>query len=250
MELVGDVSGARMLDIGVGGGRTTAYFLDRVGSYVGVDYSPELVEACRERFPGADVSLGDARHLARFPDGSFDFVLFSFNGIDYVSQHGRHQVLAEVRRVLATGGTWMFSTHNRDYERLGRLPWQDARPGRTMLRQSARAVRHTRRRRAMRQREVVGPDHVLHQRRRPRLVAADLLHLRPRPARAAARCRFRRGGGLRPVGTAEHGGQSIGAGGTTSLAEAVATPPSARRPGRRPGARRDPRGGAPRPWRR
>lgn len=161
VELLGDVSEARMLDIGVGGGRTTGYFLDRVGSYVGIDYSQGLVEACRERFPGADVSLGDARDLSRFPDGSFDVVLFSFNGIDYVSQQGRLRVLSEVRRVLAAGGTWMFSTHNRDYARVGRLPWQDARPGRTMLEQSARAVRHTRRRRAMRQREIVGSDHVL-----------------------------------------------------------------------------------------
>lgn len=161
LELVGDVSGACMLDIGVGGGRTTGYFFDRVGSYVGIDYSSELVKACRERFPGADVSLGDARDLSSFPDGSFDIVLFSFNGIDYVSQQGRLRVLSEARRVLSVGGTFLFSTHNRDYARLGRLPWQDARLGRTMLKQSVRAVRHTRRRRAMRQREIVGSDHVL-----------------------------------------------------------------------------------------
>ncbi|MDR7252132.1 SAM-dependent methyltransferase [Nocardioides sp. BE266] len=161
LERVGDLSGARMLDIGVGAGRTTAHFLDRVGSYVGIDYSPELVDACRRRFPGADVSVGDARDLSRFADGSFDLVLFSFNGIDYVADEGRRRVLAEVRRVLADGGHFMFSSHNRDYSRLGKLPWQDARPGRTMLKQSAHALLHTRRRREMRRRELVGRDHVL-----------------------------------------------------------------------------------------
>lgn len=161
LRLVGDVSEARMLDLGVGAGRTTAYFLDRVGSYVGLDYSPELVRACRDRFPEADLSVGDARDLSRFADDSFDFVLFSFNGIDYVSDEGRRRVLTEVRRVLAFGGTFMFSTHNRDYVRLGKLPWQGARPGRTMLKQSAHALLHTRRRRQMRRRELVGRDHVL-----------------------------------------------------------------------------------------
>lgn len=161
LERVGDLATARMLDIGVGGGRTTAHFLDLTGSYVGIDYSPELVDACRRRLPNADVSEGDARDLTRFAAASFDLVLFSFNGIDYVGDEGRRRVLTEVRRVVGPHGAFVFSTHNRDYERLGKLPWQDARPGRTMLKQSAHALLHTRRRREMRRRELVGRDHVL-----------------------------------------------------------------------------------------
>ena len=161
LERLGDLSGKTLLDIGVGGGRTTAHLMGRVGSYTGIDYSPELARACAARFPAANISVGDARDLSRFTDGAFDLVLFSFNGIDYVSDDGRRRVLREVRRVLAKDGTFMFSAHNRDYARLGKLPWQGVRPGRTMLKQSVDAVRHTRRRRAMRRREIVGPDHVL-----------------------------------------------------------------------------------------
>ena len=161
LERVDDLPSARMLDIGVGGGRTTEQFLGRVRSYSAIDYSPELVDVCRARFPDADVSVGDARDLSRFDDASFDFVLFSFNGIDYVADEGRRRILAEVHRVLAPRGTFMFSTHNRDHDRLGKLPRQDARPGRTMLKQSAVALRRTRRRRQMRRRELVGRDHVL-----------------------------------------------------------------------------------------
>ncbi|CAM3665003.1 class I SAM-dependent methyltransferase [Nocardioides zeicaulis] len=161
LERVGDLSGVRLLDIGVGAGRTTGHLAPRVASYAGIDYSPELVGACRARHPGVDVSVGDARDLSRFGDASFDLVLFSFNGIDYVSDEGRRRVLAEVRRVLVPGGTFVFSSHNRDYALLGKLPWQTGRPGRAMLKQSAHALLHTRRRRRMRRREVVGPDHVL-----------------------------------------------------------------------------------------
>jgi ubiquinone/menaquinone biosynthesis C-methylase UbiE len=42
--------------------------------------------------------------LSRFPAGWFDFVLFSYNGIDFVDHAGRLQVLKEIARVLASGG--------------------------------------------------------------------------------------------------------------------------------------------------
>ncbi len=161
LDRVGDLSRVRLLDIGVGAGRTTGQLSERVASYVGIDYSPELVEACRRRHRGAEVSVGDARDLSRFADGSFDLVLFSFNGLDYVSDDGRRRVLAEVRRVLVPGATFVFSSHNRDYAQLGLMPWRTGRPGRTMLKQSAHALLHTRRRRRMRRRELVGPDHAL-----------------------------------------------------------------------------------------
>lgn len=160
LERVGDLGALRMLDIGVGGGRTTAHFVGRVASYAGIDYSPELVAATRARFPDADIAEGDARALA-FNDESFDFVLFSFNGIDYVSGEGRLQVLREIRRVLAPGGSLLFATHNRDYERVGLMPWQKRRPSRTMLKQSAVALWQTRRRRVMRRSELVAADHAI-----------------------------------------------------------------------------------------
>jgi len=40
-----------VLDIGVGGGRTTKYLQNKVGKYIGIDYSKKMIEACRNRFP-------------------------------------------------------------------------------------------------------------------------------------------------------------------------------------------------------
>lgn len=48
----------RVLDIGFGGGRTSAILLQCTPHYVGVDYSPQMVETCRSRFPGADLREG------------------------------------------------------------------------------------------------------------------------------------------------------------------------------------------------
>ncbi|MGF1536366.1 MAG: class I SAM-dependent methyltransferase [Elainellaceae cyanobacterium] len=102
-----------LLDVGVGGGRTTQHFAPLAGEYVGIDSSPEMVAACRRRCPEVErLTVGDARNLSRFADGSFDFVLFSFNGIDYVSHGDRLQILREIHRVGKPGGYLFFSSHS------------------------------------------------------------------------------------------------------------------------------------------
>lgn len=109
-------SSMKMLDIGVGGGRTTQHFAPLVAEYVGIDYSPEMVAACQKRFAASaiapQIEIGDARDLSRFPDNSFDFILFSFNGIDFISHSDRLKVFQEIRRVGKPGGYFFFSSHN------------------------------------------------------------------------------------------------------------------------------------------
>lgn len=117
LDLVGHrLATMRMLDIGVGGGRTTLHFATRVREYVGIDYVADMIEACRRRFPetqpGVSFDVCDARDLARFADESFDFVLFSFNGIDTVPHDDRLTILREVSRVGRRGGLFCFSAHN------------------------------------------------------------------------------------------------------------------------------------------
>jgi SAM-dependent methyltransferase len=109
------ISGKRILDLGVGGGRTTPFLLELGPDYVGVDYSPQMIQSCRRRIPGVTFEVADARDLSRFPAASFDFVLFSFNGIDATDPAGRLAVLREVHRTLTDGGLFVFSSHNRNY---------------------------------------------------------------------------------------------------------------------------------------
>lgn len=103
-----------MLDLGVGGGRTTAYFAPRVDRYVGVDYVEEMVTACRRRFAHEEyvIQSGDARDLRAFTPEQFDLTLFSHNGLDCVSHEDRIRVLSEVQRVTRPGGYFCFSSHN------------------------------------------------------------------------------------------------------------------------------------------
>lgn len=108
-------SDARMLDVGVGAGRTTSLFAPLVREYVGIDYSAELVEHCRSRFGESEdrrFEVVDARRLDESDLGAFDFVLFSFNGIDYVDHDARQQILLSIHSTLEGGGWFLFSSHS------------------------------------------------------------------------------------------------------------------------------------------
>lgn len=107
-------SSMKMLDIGVGGGRTTQHFSRVVQEYIGIDYSDEMIAACQKRFYAQSklFEVVDARDMSQFPDNSFDFILFSFNGIDVLSHLDRLQVLQEIRRIGKSGGYFFFSSHS------------------------------------------------------------------------------------------------------------------------------------------
>jgi len=109
----------KMLDIGVGTGRTTRYFASTVGSYIGIDISEAMIAECNEKFgsPSEGISfyVCDATSMDIFQDNEFDLILFSFNGIDYLSHSERLQVLSEVSRIGKPGSFFCFSTHNITY---------------------------------------------------------------------------------------------------------------------------------------
>ena len=111
-RIAAEVKDQPVLDIGVGGGRTVPLLREISQDYTAIDYTPELVAACLEKYPDARVSDGDARDLSRFADASFALVVFSFNGIDAVNPQDRMKVLLEAHRVLRPEGIFLFSAHN------------------------------------------------------------------------------------------------------------------------------------------
>ena len=97
----------RALDSGCGAGALAFALAPFVGSVVGVDLSPELVEAGNELAPAnCELIVGDATALP-FPYGSFDIT-----GCMRVLHHARRPelIVSELARVTRPGGEFSSST--------------------------------------------------------------------------------------------------------------------------------------------
>ena len=98
----------KVLDIGCGCGRT-GLFLKRMGHAVtGIDIVPEMIEEARKLVPGVEFNVMNACAL-EFENESFDYVLFSFNGIDCIHPSAKRELcLKEIHRVLKRGRVLAF----------------------------------------------------------------------------------------------------------------------------------------------
>ncbi len=113
------LSGMQMLDMGVGGGRTTKYFAPLVKSYEGADYAANMIHVCNEKFDGKfSFYECDVRDMKEIKSDSYDFVLFSYNGIDSFGYEDRKAALRQIHRVLRHDGIFCFSSHNLGWEDL------------------------------------------------------------------------------------------------------------------------------------
>jgi len=105
--------GDAILDLGVGGGRTTPYLSRLASRYLGVDYAPAMIAECRRKFPQLEFMEADATNLALLSDCTFDSVVMVFNSMDYLfPSESRQRCLAEIQRVLRKDGVLIFSSHN------------------------------------------------------------------------------------------------------------------------------------------
>ncbi len=103
-----------MLDLGVGAGRTSYTLAPLCKNYLGLDYSESMIRLCKEQIgesPGVKFEVADATNLSFLKDQKFDFILFSYNGMDYVGEADRLKILSEVRARLEPGGLFVFSSH-------------------------------------------------------------------------------------------------------------------------------------------
>ena len=113
-RLLGDITGARVLEVGSGAAQCSRWLLGHgAGQVVATDVSGGMLAAgaryddvAGRRTPMAQA---DARALP-FSDDSFDVAFTAFGAIPFVPDATR--VHAEVARVLRPGGRWVFSvTH-------------------------------------------------------------------------------------------------------------------------------------------
>jgi SAM-dependent methyltransferase len=115
-QVLGDISGGRVLDVATGTGGFVRFLLDGLRDHaeiVGLDVNPARAAAFTEAFAGRDevrfVEM-DAHHLA-FEDSSFDTVCIS-NSLHHVEDPA--PLLADMLRVVRLGGYLIVNEMYRD----------------------------------------------------------------------------------------------------------------------------------------
>lgn len=102
----------RVLELGAGGGANFAFYDPlRVTGVEGVDPSPGLLDWARDAAKAEGLSFDIKEGIAEdlpFEDDSFDTVLATFT---LCSVQNQMQSLAEARRVLKPGGSFLFCEH-------------------------------------------------------------------------------------------------------------------------------------------
>ncbi len=110
---------AKILDVGCGAGRTTfGLYESGYKNITGIDVSEKLLSWASSHNAEKNYEINfyccDAEEMP-FDDSSFDFVLFSYNGLTGVpTSERRFRILKEIRRVMADDGYFVFCAHDRD----------------------------------------------------------------------------------------------------------------------------------------
>lgn len=105
--------GRRVLEVGCGAGTDLLRFARGGARVTGVDAARSAIALARQNFSqqqlDASLQVADGEALP-FPDGAFDLV-YAHGVIQYAADDRR--VVAECRRVLASGGLAIFQVYNR-----------------------------------------------------------------------------------------------------------------------------------------
>ena len=110
LNLLGDVRGLRILEVGCGGGQCSIAFARQGAVAAGLDLSDEQLHFARRLAEQEGVAVqfvqGSAADLSAFADGAWDLVFSAF-AFQYIADMPR--CLSECSRVLRRGGRLVFS---------------------------------------------------------------------------------------------------------------------------------------------
>jgi len=107
LQLLGDLRGRKLLDVGTGLGESAIYFAKLGAEVTAIDISPKMIELCAENARRHGVSL--TTHVAvgedlGLPADRFD-VVYAANVLHHI--HDRDRFMANVREVLKPGGMFV-----------------------------------------------------------------------------------------------------------------------------------------------
>lgn len=100
IEKYSDLEGKRILEVGCGDGRITAFLAEKTEDLVAIDPDSESIVEARESIEGVDFRIGSGEAL-EFENESFDLVMF---GMSLHHHCNCGKALREAQRVLKSNG--------------------------------------------------------------------------------------------------------------------------------------------------
>lgn len=126
LALLGDVAGKKVLDVGCGEGGYSRMLASKGADVTGIDGSEKLIEIARDRAANENLSIlhrvMNANALSQIEDESFDVVLAAMSLMDVEDYAG---AIAEIRRVLKTGGEFLMSITHPCFSGRGSRWWKN-----------------------------------------------------------------------------------------------------------------------------
>lgn len=110
-DALGELGGLRLLDLGCSNGLMTRFYGERFQSVIGIDFDKPGIDyaIANNAAPNIEYRVGDAMDT-RLPDASVDVVACT-HVYEHVPDAAR--MMAEIYRVLRTGGACLFIAGNR-----------------------------------------------------------------------------------------------------------------------------------------
>jgi len=107
LDVIGDVSGLKVIDLGCGEGRFCRMLTERGADVTGIDFVPRFIEYAEAHRAGSEsYLLGDMTDLSQFEDGSFDLAVSYLTLVDVPDFR---PVIREAHRVLRPGGRFVIA---------------------------------------------------------------------------------------------------------------------------------------------
>jgi len=120
LDTLGNIDGARVLDIGCGSGDSTEILLSEGARVVGIDISETAVDYCRERFKGnrkVKFEHVDASRMKCYRNSTFDHAIANMVMINVEDRRTLAGIFYETKRVLRQDGKFVFT----DLHPLGKM---------------------------------------------------------------------------------------------------------------------------------
>lgn len=111
-----------IIDLGCGSGYITHFFKDRDFNAIGIDFSSEMINIAKEKFPDTDFRVYDFLKISDYFDNNSVDGVIAIYSLYFVPRDGFSNFLQSLSNIMKDGGKFLFVTQVGNGERYVMTP--------------------------------------------------------------------------------------------------------------------------------